>query len=198
MSATASTSVRLRPIDPAARPITRRRALVAVAPAWVPAPRFPFLTLISMILIGGVVGLLMFNTSLQQASFAATALSEQASTLAQREQTLQMELQNLRDPQRVAEHARSLGMVPVGGAGFLRLSDGAFLGRPAPATAAGAYDIAEPGYRPPPAAYVAPPRSADTAAASANRQGAQGRTVNHTRHTKNNRHNNNSSNGGNQ
>ena len=36
------------------------------------APQVPFMTLVSLVLISGVVGLLLFNTSMQQASFAAT------------------------------------------------------------------------------------------------------------------------------
>ncbi len=92
------------------------------------AARMPFVMLVSLVLLGGVIGLLLFNTSMQQASFAATALEEQASTLTAREQTLQMELEVLRDPQRVAEHAQKLGMVPATNPVFLRLSDGKVLG----------------------------------------------------------------------
>ena len=73
------------------------------------AARVPFVTLVSLVLLGGVVGLLLFNTSMQQASFATTALEEQATTLSAREQTLQMELDVLRDPQRVAERAQTHG-----------------------------------------------------------------------------------------
>ena len=80
------------------------------------APRVPFVTLVSLLLLGGVVGLLLFNTSMQQASFAATALEEQATDLSAREQTLQMELERLRDPQRVAEAAKRQGMVIPAGA----------------------------------------------------------------------------------
>src|ERR1700752_2040949 len=57
----------------------------------------PFVTLVSFVLLAGVVGLLMFNTSMQQAAFTATAMEEQASTLTAREQTLRMELDVLRD-----------------------------------------------------------------------------------------------------
>src|SRR6476661_5079067 len=73
-------------------------------------PRVPFVMLVSMLLLAGVVGLLLFNTSMQQASFAATALDQQATTLSAREQTLKMELDKLRDPQRVAQQAVKLGM----------------------------------------------------------------------------------------
>ena len=38
------------------------------------APRVPFVTLVSLVLLGGVVGLLMFNTSMQQNACAAPSL----------------------------------------------------------------------------------------------------------------------------
>ena len=50
----------------------------------------------SLLMLGGVIGLLLFNTSMQQASFAATALESQATNLAARQQTLEMELERLR------------------------------------------------------------------------------------------------------
>ena len=40
--------------------------------------------LVSLVLLGGVVGLLLFNTSMQQASFTATALEDQAERAARR------------------------------------------------------------------------------------------------------------------
>lgn len=99
------------------------------------AARVPFVTLVSLLLIGGVAGLLLFNTSMQQASFTATAMETQARMLDAREQSLQMHLEKLRDPQRVAVEARSIGMVPPSSPAFLRLSDGQVLGNPAPAVA---------------------------------------------------------------
>ena len=69
------------------------------------------MTLVSFVLLAGVVGLLMFNTSMQQAAFAATTMEQQAATLNAREQTLRMELDALRDPQRVAVKAQRMGMV---------------------------------------------------------------------------------------
>lgn len=89
------------------------RARLSVVPRRrVRAARVPFVTLVSLLLLGGVVGLLLFNTSMQQASFAATSLEEQATSLSAREQTLRMELDVLRNPQRVAEQAQKQGMVP--------------------------------------------------------------------------------------
>ena len=98
------------------------------------APRVPFVTLVSLVLVGGIVGLLLFNTSLQQASFAAASLEEQADALAAREQTLRMELDELRDPQRVASQAQQMGMVIPAAPVFLELGDGGVSGVRTPAT----------------------------------------------------------------
>lgn len=105
------------------------------------ATRVPFVVLVSLLLVGGVAGLLLFNTQMQQASFMATALEQQAQVLDAREQSLKMQLEKLRDPQRVAVQAREMGMVPPANPAFLRLSDGKVLGRPAPASAEDAIRI---------------------------------------------------------
>ena len=151
------------------------------------AARMPFVMLVSLVLLGGVIGLLLFNTSMQQASFAATALEEQATTLTAREQTLQMELEVLRDPQRVAEHAQNLGMVPAANPVFLRLSDGKVLGERIPATPANRIRVRP---LPPPKPRVLSPApvihrvvadahavdaTADTGGASAGNGAARGR-----------------------
>lgn len=97
------------------------------------APRVPFVALVSLLLVGGVVGLLLFNTNMQQASFSGTELEDNASNLYAKEQSLQMRLDTLRDPQKVASRAMSLGMVPSGSPAFIRLSDGSVLGTPSAA-----------------------------------------------------------------
>lgn len=99
------------------------------------APKVPFVSLVTLLLVGGVAGLLAFNTSMQQASFTATAMEQRAELLDAREQSLRMELEMLRDPQRVAVTARRMGMVPPSAPAFLRLEDGAVLGSPTPAAA---------------------------------------------------------------
>ena len=97
------------------------------------AARTPFAVLVIAMLVAGVVGLLMFNTNMQQASFKATALQERVNTLTAKEQSLNMTLDALRSPQRLAVAAKRLGMVPPGQPAFIRL-DGGVLGAPAPAT----------------------------------------------------------------
>lgn len=105
----------------------------------VPKPRrrrtspVPFLLVVSMVAVGGIVGLLLFNTSMQQASFAATSLQNQADTLLARQQTLQTQLDRLRDPQVIAIKAQRMGMVLPSSPAVLDLKTGRVLGSPAPA-----------------------------------------------------------------
>ncbi|WP_148574431.1 cell division protein FtsL [Nocardioides caldifontis] len=110
------------------------RARLTVVPRRSRAPRVPFVVLVFLVLLGGVVGLLMFNTHMQQMSFTATELQARADRLHATQQSLQMELDELRDPQRVATRAQALGMVPMVSPAFLRLSDGKQLGEAKTAT----------------------------------------------------------------
>jgi len=98
------------------------------------AARTPFAVLVLAMLAAGVVGLLMFNTNMQQASFAATALQDRVNVLTAKEQSLDMELDELREPQNLAVAAKALGMVAPSQPAFVRLSDGRVLGNPTPAT----------------------------------------------------------------
>jgi cell division protein FtsB len=133
MSSSVALPLRRRVPKAAGQAVTRAR-LAVVPRRTTRAPKVPFVTLVSLVLVGGVVGLLLFNTSMQQASFAASSLEEQARTLTAREQMLRMELDDLRDPQRVAEQAQLMGMVPGVSPAFLDLADGSVVGEPAAAT----------------------------------------------------------------
>lgn len=165
-----------------------RARLTVVPRRRVRAARMPFVALVSMVLLGGVVGLLLFNTSMQQAAFATTELQRQADTLAARQQTLQMDLDRLRDPQRIAAAAVRLHMVQAGNVAFLDLRSGRVVGEPSPGAAATTFPIwpkapakpAELAPKPrvvwvaPPAAEAANP-SRDTGAATAGSGRAAGK-----------------------
>lgn len=105
------------------------------------AARTPFAVLVLVMLAAGVVGLLMFNTNMQQASFTATALQDRVNVLTAKEQSLDLELDALRDPQSLAVAAKALGMVAPSQPAFVRLSDGRVLGNPTPATSADAVRV---------------------------------------------------------
>lgn len=127
----------------AERAVERAR-LTVVPRTRAQAARMPFVALVTLVLLGGVVGLLLFNTSMQQSSFAATALEGQATTLAARQQGLQMDLDRLRDPQRIAAAAQKLGMVQACGPAFVRLGSGAVSGRPCAADGSVPFRITPP------------------------------------------------------
>jgi hypothetical protein len=111
------------------------RARLTVVPRQEPrAPRTPFVILVAAVLLAGVVGLLLFNTHMQQGSFRATALEARATALHATQQSLEMELDQLRDPQQVALRAQQLGMVPIANPAFLSLPDGRTRGEARPAT----------------------------------------------------------------
>jgi hypothetical protein len=130
-------SGRIRAVAPGAQAGVQRalRARLTVVPRLrTRTSPLPFVTLVSFVLLAGVIGLLMFNTSMQQAAFTATTMEQQAATLQAREQTLRMELDVLRDPQSVALKAQRMGMVVPATPAFMRLSDGKVLGTPTAAT----------------------------------------------------------------
>jgi hypothetical protein len=138
-----------------------------------------------------VIGLLLFNTSMQQASFATTALEQQASTLSARQLTLKMELDALRAPQRVADQARRMHMVLPRNPVFLDLRDGSVAGVPAVATPADGQRIwqlppVKPPVLTPPPTVVDPPSGALTGSkhADAGKNGASRNShKNHSNHS---------------
>lgn len=128
MSSSAPASVRVRLSLPGrgfAEAAVQRARLSVVPRRRTRAPKVPFVTLVSLLLLAGVVGLLLFNTSMQQASFTTTALQERAANLKAREQALRDEIEALRDPQRLGEVAqRKFNMVPAPAPVFLYLGTG--------------------------------------------------------------------------
>jgi hypothetical protein len=147
--------------------------------------RVPFVMLVSFVLLAGVIGLLMFNTSMQQAAFATTSMEQQAATMTAREQTLRMELDMLRDPQRVGLEAQRMGMVMPANPAFLRLSDGKVLGTPTPATRENALRLLPRAPQKPAVLDPAPnvvtvtARSADTGAGSGHHRDGHGKNGKH-------------------
>ena len=121
--------------------VERARLTVVPRTAATRAARVPFVALVSLLLVSGVAGLLFFNTAMQQVSFTATAMEQKAQALDAERQGLQMELDDLRNPQRIALQAKRMGMVPAATPAFIRLDDGRVLGKPVPATAADALRI---------------------------------------------------------
>jgi cell division protein FtsB len=116
--------------------VERARLTVVPRTRAVRAARVPFVLFVSVILLLGVVGLLMFNTSMQQASFAMDTYQDRAVSLAAREEQLTAELEDLRDPQALADRAERNGMVPPSCTAYLDTATGAVTGQVCPAVPA--------------------------------------------------------------
>jgi hypothetical protein len=104
----------------------------------------PFAILVGLVLLGGVAGLLLFNTHMQKNSFTITSLELRAQELHAKEQSLRMELDDLRDPQRLADRALAMGMLPPDSPAFLDLRTGAIVGNPDPSTGVNSFGIQAP------------------------------------------------------
>lgn len=122
------------------------RARLAVVPRQRrgPAPRVPFAILVGLVLLGGVAGLLFFNTHMQKNSFTITSLELRAQELHAKEQSLRMQLDDLRDPQRLADRALAMGMLPPDSPAFLDLRTGEIVGNPDPSTGVNSFRIHTP------------------------------------------------------
>jgi hypothetical protein len=114
----------------------QRSRLSVVATGTTRAPRLPFAAFVLAVLGLGLVGLLVLNTTLQHQAFRARSLEQRADGLAVRRQALELEVDALRSPDRVARAAQSLGMVPNHNPAFLFLADGTVRGDAEPAGAA--------------------------------------------------------------
>ncbi|MBZ5733342.1 hypothetical protein K8Z61_02430 [Nocardioides sp. TRM66260-LWL] len=110
------------------------RARLRVVPRTRRATRVPFVSLVTVLLLGGVVGLLFFNTSMQQTSFTISRLQDQATYLDAQQESLQMDLQRLQDPQTIARRAQAMGLTIPAAPLFLELGSGRVVGDRSAAT----------------------------------------------------------------
>ncbi|MGW7469213.1 FtsB family cell division protein [Streptomyces xantholiticus] len=98
------------------------------------AARAPFVLLVVLILSGGLITLLLLNSSLSQGSFELSELKKKTTELTDEQQALQRDVDRHSAPDALERRARELGMVPGGGPAFLG-PDGTVLGVPQKATA---------------------------------------------------------------
>jgi hypothetical protein len=87
-----------------------------------------------LLLGGGLLGLLLLNTALNQGSFEQSKLKKQNSKLSDEEQALRRELDRLSAPAELSRKAEELGMVPGTTPVFLDPVTGEVHGSPKPAS----------------------------------------------------------------
>lgn len=115
-------------------PTARVPRLRVAPPLPVATPRAPFVALVLALVVGGVLGILMVNTKINENAFRLSTLKEQQARLDIREQQLKNEIAQHEAPGNLAAQARKLGLVESGPPAFIRLPDGRVIGVPQPAT----------------------------------------------------------------
>lgn len=93
------------------------------------AARTPFVLLVVLLLGGGLITLLILNSSLNEGSFQLSELKKETTELTDQEQELQRDVDAYAAPEALQRRARELGMVPGGDPAFLN-PDGTVRGVP--------------------------------------------------------------------
>ncbi|HTJ37930.1 MAG TPA: hypothetical protein VL738_32250 [Dactylosporangium sp.] len=101
-------------------------------PAPVSAPRAPFVALVLVLVLSGVIGILVLNTRIAENAFKLDALKTKQSNLDRDEERLRSDLANKESPVTLASRAKQLGLVPSRTPAFLVLPDGTKLEMPGP------------------------------------------------------------------
>ncbi len=91
-----------------------------------------FAVLVVGLLVGGMVGMLLLTTLLQNQAFEIRAAQRTASELGYRASDLEAQVNRAKAPAALGQRAAALGMVPNPRAVFIDLSTGEVLGEPVP------------------------------------------------------------------
>ncbi|MFI7215401.1 hypothetical protein ACIBP4_26030 [Micromonospora maritima] len=127
----------------ALRPAERTRTTGATTPRLrvappppIRVPRAPFVGLILVLVVGGVLGILAVNTKINENAFRLEKLQQQQAKLDVDQQELKKEIAEQNDPGNLTANARKLGLVESEDPAYIRLPDGATIGVPHPAEGA--------------------------------------------------------------
>ncbi|MFC7548451.1 hypothetical protein [Plantactinospora sp. GCM10030261] len=109
--------------------------LEVAPPPPVRVPRAPFVALIIAVVVGGVLGILLVNTKINENAIRLDKMQQQQATLDLQEQKLKQQIAEAEAPGNLAERAKELGLVKSGPPAFIQLPDGRRVGVPQPAGA---------------------------------------------------------------
>lgn len=130
-----SGSTALAEPSPQGGPQERSRPKLRLAP---PVPvavaQTPFVVLVIMVVIAGVLGILVLNTKINQNAFQLDALHDKQIELDLRQQQLEQKIADHESPGSLAAAAKKLGLVKPDTPAFILLPDGKIIGVPKPAT----------------------------------------------------------------
>ncbi|MFV2110906.1 septum formation initiator family protein [Micromonospora sp. LOL_025] len=126
-------SAALRPAERDGAVTARPPRLRVAPPPPVKVPRAPFAALVVVLVVGGVLGILLVNTKINENAFRLEKLQEQQAKLDVEQQQLTKEIADAEAPGNLEARARKLGLVEAGEPAYIRLPDGKVIGVPQPA-----------------------------------------------------------------
>ncbi|AXO35755.1 hypothetical protein ACGF5H_00095 [Micromonospora chalcea] len=129
-------SAALRPAERTRVTGTPAPRLRVAPPAPIRVPRAPFVALILVLVVGGVLGILTVNTKINENAFKLEKLQQQQAKLDVDEQELKKEIAEQKAPGNLTANARKLGLVESEDPAYIRLPDGQTIGVPHPAQGA--------------------------------------------------------------
>lgn len=107
--------------------------LKVAPPRPVAVPRAPFVATILVLVVGGVLGILVVNTKINENAFRLDNLQNQQQVLDVQQQKLEREIAENATPGNLTARAKQLGLVESGQPAYIRLPDGQVIGIPQPA-----------------------------------------------------------------
>jgi len=126
-------SAALRPAERAGKTGTAAPRLRVAPPPPVSVPRAPFVGLILVLVVGGVLGILAINTKINENAFKLERLQQEQARLDVDQQQLKKEIADQEAPGNLTANARKLGLVESDDPAYMRLPDGKMIGVPRPA-----------------------------------------------------------------
>lgn len=129
-------SAALRPAEQTRTSGATSPRLRVAPPPPVRVPRAPFVGLILVLVVGGVLGILAVNTKINENAFKLEKLQQQQAKLDVDQQQLEKEIAEQKAPGNLTANARKLGLVESEDPAYIRLPDGKVIGVPHPADGA--------------------------------------------------------------
>ncbi len=125
-------------------------------PAPIQAPRAPFIAVVILLVVAGVVGILLINTRTNENTFKLSRLQDQQAALDNQQQNLENQIAGYESTGNLDAAARRLGLVKADTPAYIRLPDGRVIGVPRPGQGPTAVTAQDPS-APPSGAAATPP-----------------------------------------
>ncbi len=114
--------------------IESRRRLRVAPPLPVKVARAPFVAMLCVLVVTGVVGILVLTAKINANQFRLNNLQAQQAGLNQQEASIKQTLAEQQSPGNLVAAAKKLGLVPAGTLAYIQLPNGKVYGLPQPAT----------------------------------------------------------------